>query len=169
MLTESFHFFNKYFLLQGTNSNGQLGLACESELVLVPKYTLLPEPLNSEELYVCGGGNHTIILNAASNAIYGAGLNSSKQLSPKLPPTSNLFIPFPTSFAQSISAVACGWDFSLFLSSHGVLYGCGSNKYKQISNSCNEVITHFFLLFINYIFYYFKNYKCFTDASSEFY
>ena len=137
---QNLSFLKIYFLLQGTNSSGQCGLGFSSELVPVPKYTALPKPTDSEELFICGGGNHTIILDAASHSIYGSGLNSSQQLSLKLPP-SNLFIPFPdTSFAQSISAVACGWDFSLFLSNHGVLYGCGSNKYKQITHLCNNEV-----------------------------
>jgi len=88
---------------------------------------------------IAGGGNHTLILTKIGQ-VFGAGLDHSGQLCST--GGSSTFIPLKSVLStncQKVCAIACGWDFSLFISDTGSLYGCGSNKFEQLGSSIIRV------------------------------
>ncbi len=102
----------------------------------IPSVTQLPEELEkiTNNCQITGGGNHSLI--CSNGKVWGSGLDSSGQLCSVFGKKStNLFSKLPVLSAQHIVNVACGWDFSLFLDSNGILHGCGSNSFKQLGNS----------------------------------
>ena len=121
---------------QGSNSNGQLGQGSRTESVDVPK--IVPtscEIARSMKNAVknpsfVGGGNHSLIL-AGDGRVYGSGLDTSGQLDVQNCDGVN-FTRIENLTGKTISSAACGWDFSLFLTDEGLLYGCGSNKFGQL-------------------------------------
>lgn len=137
---------------QGTNSHGQLGQGFESELVSVPTATIIPKELEqtiSCNSQITGGGNHSIVI--SNGRVWGAGLDNTGQLCSSEKKSSNIFSEIPALAACNVIAVACGWDFSLFLASNGTLYGCGSNTFNQlgISSKVWNTIHHWLFKFFN--------------------
>jgi len=123
----------------GSNSNGQLGQGIKTESVDIPSLvTISPElDQNMETAFFYGGGNHSFILTVRGR-VYGVGLNSSGQLC--IPNHAEVsFTSIEKLSAQTITSVACGWDFSIFLTNQGALYGCGSNKFGQLLHSSLSV------------------------------
>ena len=100
--------------------------------------TISPElDQNMETAFFYGGGNHSFILTVRGR-VYGVGLNSSGQLC--IPNHAEVsFTSIEKLSAQTITSVACGWDFSIFLTNQGALYGCGSNKFGQLLHSSLSV------------------------------
>lgn len=128
--------YSFFFSFQGTNSHGQLGQGFESELVSVPTATLIPKELEqtiSKNCQITGGGNHSIVI--SNGRVWGAGLDNTGQLCSSEKKSSSLLSEIHALAACNVIAVACGWDFSLFLSSNGILYGCGSNTFNQLGIS----------------------------------
>lgn len=123
-------------MFQGTNSNGQLGQGNESELVPIPTPSFLPSELQATILNsgVTGGGNHSVICSQNGN-VWGAGLDNYGQISCSETKSVNLFSKIDSLTNRNIFSVACGWDFSLFITSNGSLYGMGSNTFSQLGIS----------------------------------
>lgn len=146
---------------QGTNSHGQLGLGYESEIVQIPT----PVPIDHQLIdligaSITGGGNHTLLLTKAGQ-VFGAGLDHSGQLCST--GGSSTFIPLESvlsTHCQKVCAIACGWDFSLFISDTGSLYGCGSNKFEQLGSSIIRVnhqqLWLFYIIKIPFNVYFFN-------------
>lgn len=131
-------------MFKGTNSHGQLGYGFESELESVPKEVPLQENLSKsiQASGINGGGSHSII--CSNGKIWGAGLNTEKQLcSLDLGKSSNVFIPLPQSGLKDILTVSCGWDFSLLLTSNGQIHGYGSNSLNQLGNHSQNKVNRF--------------------------
>ena len=122
---------------QGTNSHGQLGQGFESELVPIPSATQLSSDVEkaiSTHCQINGGGNHSLI--CGNGTVWGTGLDSTEQLCSEFGKKSTShFSKIHALSPQEITTVACGWDFSLFLSANGILLGCGSNAFNQLGNS----------------------------------
>lgn len=112
-----------------------MGQGFKTESVDIPSVVPIPPEVTQtiETGSFFGGGNHSFIL-TGNGRVYGAGLNTSRQLC--LPDhTEVLFTSIDKLSTQTISSIACGWDFSIFLSCEGALYGSGSNKFGQLLHS----------------------------------
>ena len=135
----------------GDNRRGQLGLPSQrdstspSPAVLLdfvshPTLVSLPAPVTA----VACGWRHSLAL-LADGSLMGWGVGRQGQLSDCLPSaTSASFqsfcaptvLPTPSLPPSShIRAVACGWTFSLLLSSDGLVFACGSNQWNQCAAS----------------------------------
>lgn len=93
---------------------------------------------NRVVLAVSGGGGHTAVI-TESGEVFVCGQNHKGQLG--LGHNTNVLVlhlcPVPNS---KITNVACGWDFTLFLSDSGRLLACGSNAFGQLG--VGERVTH---------------------------
>ena len=112
----------------GNNQQHQLAIPAAS---FCPTPTLVPLP--SPALSVACGWRHTIAL-TRSHQLLGWGDNRAGQLS--VAAASSLHVPTPLPIAalppsSRITAVHCGWRFSLLVASCGRVYGCGDNKHGQ--------------------------------------
>lgn len=57
-------------------------------------------------------------------------------------PSHNTFTALEAPSTEKVAEVSSGWDFTIFLLTNSTLFGCGSNKFKQLGDSCK-------VLFIN--------------------
>lgn len=87
------------------------------------------------------GGNHSFVI-SKSGAVFGWGRNTSGQLG--LNDNSNKCYPTQLKTLRSLGVryIACGDDFSVFLTSEGGVFTCGANKYGQLGHGSitNEVL-----------------------------
>ena len=87
---------------------------------------------------ISGGITHFhAIICTFDNKIYSFGQNEKQQIGFKTPDSEHLTIPelIDYKFDSNIKAIACGWQFTLFLTENGNLYGCGANECKQLTKT----------------------------------
>jgi len=103
----------------GDNSYGQLGLGSSSGPFLNPV-------LIASDIVLAGGGqSHSFIVNS-SGAIFGMGIKENSQLC--LGDTTDRNVPTMLNISYiPLKAIACGSASSIFLTSSGNLFVCGSN------------------------------------------
>jgi len=141
----------------GDNTNGQLGLGDTTT-----KYntTLIPNLDNITN--IASGGNHTLFL-TSDGRVYSCGYNHKGQLG--LGDTNNRNTPELISNLDNITItnIACGSDYSIFLTSDGIAYGCGDNSVGQLG--LGDTNTRYTLTLINET----KFEKIFTGSGSTHY
>ncbi|KAG7280978.1 hypothetical protein CRUP_016610, partial [Coryphaenoides rupestris] len=112
----------------GANSYGQLGQG-DAEDRAEPQSCSATGALPPVRL-LCGGGGHTVAVTENSK-VFVCGQNHRGQLG--LGHTSDVSVLHPCpGLSQRIVSVACGWDFTLFLTDCGQVLACGSNAFGQL-------------------------------------
>jgi len=93
---------------------------------------------------VCGG-LHTMFL-TKSEKVYGCGLNYFNQINsgdtdPITEPTEITYFSPELGNGEIIDQIACGADYTMFLTKSEKVYGCGGNYARQINSSDTDQIT----------------------------
>ncbi|XP_035498307.1 secretion-regulating guanine nucleotide exchange factor isoform X1 [Scophthalmus maximus] len=115
----------------GANSYGQLGQGhaedrCEPRLSDAAAAELQSDAVRT----VAGGGGHSVLV-TEKGQVFVCGQNHRGQLALG----SNVDIStfhLCLSLDQTVTHVACGWDFTLFLTDGGQVLACGSNAFGQL-------------------------------------
>lgn len=112
----------------GANSYGQCGLGTMSNKEMIPQLisSLAGVPIG---LVACGN-NHTFVL-SKSGAVFGWGKNSHGQLG--LQDRENKCYPTHLKTLRNVKVchIACGEDFTVFLTLDGGVFTCGTGEYGQ--------------------------------------
>jgi E3 ubiquitin-protein ligase HERC4 len=123
----------------GANGYGQLGLGFESEKVTKP--TLIKSIYGIPIAFICCGASHSFIV-SKSGSIYGWGKNIFGQLG--IADTVSKYHPtqLKSLRSQGIRYIACGDDFSVFLTIDGGVFTCGAGTFGQLGhgNLLNEIL-----------------------------
>lgn len=119
----------------GANSYGQCGLGMISSKEVLPQAvtSLLGVPI---ALIACGS-NHTFAL-SKSGAVFGWGKNSHGQLG--LPDRENKCYPYHLKTLRNVKVchIACGEDFTVFLTLDGGVFTCGIGEYGQTGHGTTK-------------------------------
>ncbi|KAM4733398.1 secretion-regulating guanine nucleotide exchange factor [Anableps anableps] len=121
----------------GANSYGQLGQShVEDQCVpwLSDTWALQDRTVRA----VDGGGGHSVVL-TESGEVFVCGQNHKGQLGLGHR-TDILTLQLCSVLNHRVANVACGWDFTLFLTDSGQLLACGSNTYGQLG--VEQTVTH---------------------------
>lgn len=127
---------NKCFAI-GWNLYGKLGIdekESNQEIVMIPSEISAKFEKNEEIAFIKGGNAHTLLLTNKGN-VFSVGLNDNGRLGLDSKHSNPIVFTKISYFSKKkikIVAIDCGIAFSLFLSSKGEVYGCGSNKSAQI-------------------------------------
>ncbi|XP_034237400.1 probable E3 ubiquitin-protein ligase HERC4 [Thrips palmi] len=123
----------------GCNRSGQLGLGTTSEQEKKP--TLITSLAGIPMAFIACGSNHSFAV-SKSGAVFGWGKNSCGQLG--LSDCVNRKYPAQLKSLRSIRVkyVACGEDFSVFLTSDGGVFTCGAGMHGQLGHGSltNELL-----------------------------
>ncbi|XP_073943044.1 HECT and RLD domain containing E3 ubiquitin ligase 4 isoform X2 [Choristoneura fumiferana] len=123
----------------GANSHGQCGLGTMTNKELTPQQitSLQGVPI---AMITCGS-NHTFVL-SKSGAVYGWGKNSHGQLG--LQDKDNRCYPSHLKILRNarVCHIACGEDYTVFLTLEGGVFTCGSGEYGQTGHGAtkNELV-----------------------------
>ncbi|KAH8255246.1 hypothetical protein KR038_007527 [Drosophila bunnanda] len=125
----------------GSNIYGQLGVNIPDELMYsnhpVRLSTLLGIPLAA----IACGGNHSFLI-SKSSAVFGWGRNNCGQLG--LNDEENRAYPTQLKTLRTLGVrfVACGDEFSVFLTNEGGVFTCGAGAYGQLGHGfgSNEML-----------------------------
>ncbi|XP_074114666.1 HECT and RLD domain containing E3 ubiquitin ligase 4 isoform X1 [Cotesia typhae] len=123
----------------GLNDEGQLGIGPESKIEHKPRLIKCLEAVPIA--YVACGGYHTIVV-SKSGAIYAWGRNTFGQLGVNCTQSSSLPCQLRTLRNSKVKHVACGEDFSAFLTMDGGVFTCGADTYGQLGHgsATNEIL-----------------------------
>jgi len=115
----------------GSNSFGQLGLGTSTDREVKP--TLVASLAGIPLAFIACGGNHSFAV-SKSGAVFGWGKNAFGQLG--LSDEGNKKFPSQLKTLRSIRVkyIACGDDFSVFLTSDGGVFTCGAGMYGQLGH-----------------------------------
>lgn len=123
----------------GSNIHGQLGLGFESEKVTKP--TLIKSLNGVPIAFMSCGGNHSFLI-SKSGAVFGWGKNLLGQLGVN----DQVSKCFPTQLRTlrsiGVRYIACGDDFSVFLTMDGGVFTCGAGAFGQLGHGSygNEIL-----------------------------
>ncbi|KAL9651173.1 hypothetical protein ABK040_008245 [Willaertia magna] len=127
----------------GFNAYGQLGMCHSTDCYVPSKCDSLVESFYSTErvIQVACGANHTIIL-TKSGKVFATGKDSNGQTGIQVHPWNysgyvTKFLRVPLDF--ECKQIACGYDFSLFLSKDNFLYGCGNSSTEVLGTNATTV------------------------------
>jgi len=126
----------------GFNSSGQLGLGnTANQPTPQPISTLDPFTISAIDC----GNEHTVFL-TNDGKVYSCGLNTEYQLGRTVdlanPQTTPSIISTLNSFTSfTISAIACGWAHTVFLTNYGKVYSCGDNTSGQLGLGYVSTVT----------------------------
>ncbi|XP_065359238.1 probable E3 ubiquitin-protein ligase HERC4 isoform X2 [Calliphora vicina] len=125
----------------GSNIYGQLGVASTSDLVHSNVPRLITSLQGIPIAFIICGGNHSFVI-SKSGAVFGWGRNNCGQLG--LNDYVNRCYPTQLKTLRSLGVryIACGDEFSVFLTNDGGVFTCGSGRYGQLGHGCssNEVL-----------------------------
>lgn len=123
----------------GSNLHGQLGLGFDSEKVAKP--TLLKSLPGVPIGFVTCGGNHSFVV-SKSGAVFGFGKNLYGQLGVNDQASKNFPTQLRTLRSIGVRFIACGDDFSVFLTQDGGVFTCGAGAFGQLGhgNYGNEIL-----------------------------
>ncbi|KAJ4427740.1 hypothetical protein ANN_25393 [Periplaneta americana] len=115
----------------GCNSYGQLGLGTQSDSQQKP--CLVSSLSGIPIAFIACGGNHSFAV-SKSGAVYGWGKNIFGQLG--LSDDNDRHFPSQLKTLRSIKVkyIACGEDFSVFLTKDGGVFTCGAGMYGQLGH-----------------------------------
>ncbi|XP_018560806.1 probable E3 ubiquitin-protein ligase HERC4 isoform X2 [Anoplophora glabripennis] len=121
-------------LAWGANNFGQLGLGNLSSSEVKPKviHSLTGIPV----AFIACGANHSFAI-SKSGAVYGWGKNTRGQLG--LNDTNNKMFPTQLRTLRNIRVryIACGEEFSTFLTMDGGVFTCGAGMFGQLGHGSN--------------------------------
>lgn len=123
----------------GSNIHGQLGLGFDCEKVSKP--TLVKSLAGVPIAFLTCGGNHTFVI-SKSGAVYGWGKNLYGQLGVNDQASKNYPTQLRTLRSIGVRYIACGDDFSVFLTQDGGVFTCGAGAFGQLGhgNYSNEIL-----------------------------
>eukprot|EP01084_Bolivina_argentea_P010302 19182_1 len=111
----------------GSNSSSKLGLKIINNNYRVSKFTKIREDINNPLLISSGVRNHTCnVIYNKQNELFGLGDINNKKNSFHL--MDNYFL---YQYNDTIKDIKCGQHHTLFLTTKGLLWSIGSNKYGQ--------------------------------------
>ncbi|KAK5867268.1 hypothetical protein PBY51_011777 [Eleginops maclovinus] len=119
------------FCLQswGANSYGQLGQG-HVEDQPEPRLSEIDALQHKAVRTLTGGGGHSVVI-TENGEVFVCGQNNRGQLG--LGHISDITtLQISPSLNQRVSKVACGWEFTIFLSDSGRVLACGSNAFGQL-------------------------------------
>ncbi|KAG8311110.1 putative E3 ubiquitin-protein ligase herc4 [Homalodisca vitripennis] len=123
----------------GCNESGQLGLGHKCESVSQP--TLIKSLSGVPLAFIASGGSHSFAV-SKSGAVFGWGKNTFGQLGLN----SELDHMFPAQLKTlrsiRVKYIACGEDFSVFLTQDGGVFTCGAGQSGQLGHgsTSNEIL-----------------------------
>lgn len=119
----------------GMNQYGQLGFGYHSETV--PKPVLIASLVGLPVAYITCGANHSVIL-SKSGAVFAWGKNTFGQLGVQ----DFEAHPFPTQLRSlrsiGVKYIACGDDFTMFLTMDGGVFTCGLGAFGQLGHGATK-------------------------------
>ncbi|XP_032598724.1 probable E3 ubiquitin-protein ligase HERC4 isoform X1 [Drosophila grimshawi] len=117
----------------GSNIYGQLGVKTPSELGQCNAPMLLTTLLGIPVRAIACGGNHSFLI-SKSSAVFGWGRNNCGQLG--LNDETNRAYPTQLKTLRTLGVrfVACGDEFSVFLTNEGGVFTCGAGAYGQLGH-----------------------------------
>ncbi|KAH8302427.1 hypothetical protein KR044_006384, partial [Drosophila immigrans] len=120
----------------GSNLYGQLGVQSPSELSDCNYPMQLTTVLGIPVAAIACGGNHSFFI-SKSAAVFGWGRNNCGQLG--LNDEANRAYPTQLKTLRTLGVrfVACGDEYSVFLTNEGGLFTCGAGLYGQLGHGCN--------------------------------
>ncbi|XP_038562233.1 secretion-regulating guanine nucleotide exchange factor isoform X1 [Micropterus salmoides] len=121
----------------GANSYGQLGLG-HVEDESDPRLSDIAALQNKAVRALNGGGGHSVV-NTENGEVFVCGQNHRGQLGLGHNEDISILQLCP-SLSQRVTNVACGWDFTLFLTDCGRVLACGSNAFGQLG--VRQRVTH---------------------------
>lgn len=123
----------------GSNIHGQLGLGFESEKVSKP--TLVKSLAGVPIALLSCGGNHSFVV-SKSGAVFGWGKNLYGQLGVNDQVSKSFPTQLRTLRSLGVCYIACGDDFSVFLTRDGQVFSCGAGAFGQLGhgNYGNEIL-----------------------------
>lgn len=123
----------------GCNDYGQLGLGMTSASVPVPSLvtSLTGVPL----AFIASGGSHSFAI-SKSGAVFGWGKNRFGQLGLNSEVDHKYPAQLKTLRSIRVKYIACGEDFSVFLTQDGGVFTCGAGQYGQLGHGSlsNEIL-----------------------------
>ncbi|KAJ2162041.1 alpha tubulin suppressor [Coemansia sp. RSA 552] len=122
-------------LALGSNSGGQLATGdMEDAHQLTP--CIFKEPPGDDEAVewtLCGGGNHVFLWSSSGTRLLACGANGDGELGMVESSNSTVLEWTPARLpGEDVKQVACGWNHSLLLDSHGNMYATGANSFHQL-------------------------------------
>lgn len=122
----------------GSNSYGQLGLGFDSEK---EKARLVKSLYGVPIAFLACGGNHSFVI-SKSGAVFGWGKNLYGQLGVNDQASKNFPTQLRTLRTMGVRFIACGDDFSVFLTQDGGVLTCGNGTFGQLGhgNYLNEIV-----------------------------
>ncbi|XP_034107035.1 probable E3 ubiquitin-protein ligase HERC4 isoform X1 [Drosophila albomicans] len=120
----------------GSNQCGQLGVQSPHELYDSNRPMLLTSLLGIPVATIACGGNHSFVI-SKSAAVFGWGSNNCGQLG--LNDETNRAYPTQLKTLRTLGVrfVACGDEFSVFLTNEGGVFTCGAGAYGQLGHGYN--------------------------------
>lgn len=128
----------------GSNLHGQLGLGFETEKVTKP--TLVKSLAGVPIALLSCGGNHSFVV-TKSGAVFGWGKNLYGQLGVNDQVSKNYPTQLRTLRSIGVRYIACGDDFSVFLTQDGGVFSCGAGAFGQLGHGHygNEILPRMIL------------------------
>ncbi|XP_067645705.1 probable E3 ubiquitin-protein ligase HERC4 [Eurosta solidaginis] len=126
----------------GSNVYGQLGVSAPNDLGHTAVPRLIDSLLGIPIAFIACGGNHSFII-TKSGAVYGWGRNNSGQLGLNDCTHRNFPTQLRTLRSLCVRYIACGEQFSTFLTHDGGVFTCGKGTYGQLGHgggNLNEVL-----------------------------
>ncbi|KAH1021754.1 hypothetical protein HUJ04_011239 [Dendroctonus ponderosae] len=122
-------------LAWGANNFGQLGIGLFSSSETTPK--LVASLRGIPIVFITCGANHTFAI-SKSGAVYGWGKNTRGQLG--VNDTENKMFPTQLRTMRNLRVryIACGEEFSAFLTLDGGVFTCGAGMYGQLGHGSNS-------------------------------
>ncbi|KAI9529648.1 hypothetical protein NQZ68_007886 [Dissostichus eleginoides] len=113
----------------GANSYGQLGQGHVDDQA-EPRFSDITALQHKAVQTLTGGGGHSMVI-TENGEVFVCGQNNRGQLGlGHIADITTLLI--CPSLTQRVSKVACGWEFTIFLTDSGRVLACGSNAFGQL-------------------------------------
>ncbi|XP_070070832.1 probable E3 ubiquitin-protein ligase HERC3 isoform X1 [Drosophila takahashii] len=125
----------------GSNIYGQLGVKSPKELTHCNHPLQLTTVLGIPLAAIACGGNHSFLI-SKSSAVFGWGRNNCGQLGLNDEMNRNYPTQLKTLRTLGVRFVACGDEFSVFLTNEGGVFTCGAGAYGQLGHGfgSNEML-----------------------------
>ncbi|KAH8327387.1 hypothetical protein KR074_004920 [Drosophila pseudoananassae] len=125
----------------GSNIYGQLGVNTPKEMEHVNQPVRLSTLLGIPVAAIACGGNHSFLI-SKSSAVFGWGRNNCGQLGLNDETSRSYPTQLKTLRTLGVRFVACGDEFSVFLTNEGGVFTCGAGAYGQLGHGfgANEML-----------------------------